>query len=89
MYAGTIVESGSSDQIFYEPRHPYTWGLQMCIRDRIGAVFSNREIIAGVVDSRHRVVSRASLALGAGCDYRETARLVADCACLLYTSRCV
>ena len=27
MYAGTIVESGSSDQIFYEPRHPYTWGL--------------------------------------------------------------
>lgn len=47
---------------------------------RIGAVFSNREIIAGIVDSRHRVVSRASLALGAGCDYRETARLVADCA---------
>ena len=27
MYAGTIVESGSSDQIFYEPRPPYTWGL--------------------------------------------------------------
>ena len=27
---------------------------------RIGAVFSNREIIAGIVDSRHRVVSRAS-----------------------------
>lgn len=27
MYAGTIVEKGSSDQIFYEPKHPYTWGL--------------------------------------------------------------
>ena len=27
MYAGTIVERGSSDQIFYNPRHPYTWGL--------------------------------------------------------------
>ncbi len=27
MYAGTIVEQGSSDQIFYEPKHPYTWGL--------------------------------------------------------------
>ncbi len=27
MYAGTIVESGTSDQIFYEPKHPYTWGL--------------------------------------------------------------
>ena len=24
MYAGTIVESGSSDQIFYKSRHPYT-----------------------------------------------------------------
>ena len=27
MYAGTIVESCSSYHIFYEPRHPYTWGL--------------------------------------------------------------
>jgi oligopeptide/dipeptide ABC transporter ATP-binding protein len=27
MYAGTVVESGSADQIFAEPRHPYTLGL--------------------------------------------------------------
>lgn len=27
MYGGMIVESGTSDQIFYEARHPYTWGL--------------------------------------------------------------
>jgi oligopeptide/dipeptide ABC transporter ATP-binding protein len=27
MYAGTIVESGSADQIFGHPRHPYTLGL--------------------------------------------------------------
>lgn len=27
MYAGQIVESGSEREIFYEPRHPYTWGL--------------------------------------------------------------
>jgi len=27
MYAGIIVEKGTSDQIFYNPRHPYTWGL--------------------------------------------------------------
>lgn len=27
MYGGKIVESGTSDQIFYEPQHPYTWGL--------------------------------------------------------------
>ena len=27
MYAGRVVEEGSLDQIFYEPRHPYTIGL--------------------------------------------------------------
>jgi len=27
MYAGQIVESGTARQIFYEPKHPYTWGL--------------------------------------------------------------
>ena len=27
MYAGVIVEKGTSDQIFYDPKHPYTWGL--------------------------------------------------------------
>ena len=27
MYAGEIVEIGTVDEIFYTPRHPYTWGL--------------------------------------------------------------
>ncbi len=27
MYAGKIVERGTSDDIFYDPRHPYTWAL--------------------------------------------------------------
>lgn len=27
MYAGKIVETGTVDEIFYDPRHPYTWGL--------------------------------------------------------------
>ena len=27
MYAGRPVEFGTADQIFYESRHPYTWGL--------------------------------------------------------------
>jgi peptide/nickel transport system ATP-binding protein len=27
MYAGRIVEQGSLDEIFYDPQHPYTWGL--------------------------------------------------------------
>ncbi|AOZ94438.1 ABC transporter ATP-binding protein [Paenibacillus crassostreae] len=27
MYAGQIVETGTVEDIFYDPRHPYTWGL--------------------------------------------------------------
>lgn len=27
MYAGRMVEIGDTDEIFYDPRHPYTWGL--------------------------------------------------------------
>ncbi|MDO4327323.1 MAG: ABC transporter ATP-binding protein [bacterium] len=27
MYAGKIVEEGTSQEIFYEPKHPYTWAL--------------------------------------------------------------
>ncbi|BDR59219.1 ABC transporter ATP-binding protein [Xylocopilactobacillus apicola] len=27
MYAGKIVEYGTVDDIFYNPKHPYTWGL--------------------------------------------------------------
>ncbi|OEV05551.1 ABC transporter ATP-binding protein [Streptomyces oceani] len=27
MYGGRCVERGSADKVFYEPQHPYTWGL--------------------------------------------------------------
>ena len=27
MYGGKVVETGTVDEIFYEPKHPYTWGL--------------------------------------------------------------
>ena len=27
MYAGKVVEIGTAEEIFYDPRHPYTWGL--------------------------------------------------------------
>ena len=27
MYSGKIVERGTSEDIFYRPRHPYTWAL--------------------------------------------------------------
>ena len=33
MYAGKIVETGTIDEIFYEPRHPYTWGLLSAMPD--------------------------------------------------------
>jgi len=33
MYGGRIVETGSLEQIFDGPRHPYTRGLFRCIPD--------------------------------------------------------
>ncbi|MBJ6363883.1 ABC transporter ATP-binding protein [Paenibacillus sp. GCM10012307] len=33
MYAGQIVEVGTVDEIFYDPRHPYTWGLLASMPD--------------------------------------------------------
>lgn len=27
MYGGTIIETGTTEDIFYRGRHPYTWGL--------------------------------------------------------------
>ena len=33
MYAGKIVEKGTVDDIFYDPRHPYTWGLLSSMPD--------------------------------------------------------
>ncbi len=33
MYAGRIVEKGTAEDIFYDPRHPYTWGLLSSMPD--------------------------------------------------------
>jgi oligopeptide transport system ATP-binding protein len=33
MYAGKIVEVGTVEEIFYDPRHPYTWGLLSAMPD--------------------------------------------------------
>ena len=33
MYAGRIVEKGTVDDVFYDPRHPYTWGLLSSMPD--------------------------------------------------------
>ena len=33
MYAGKIVEYGKEEEIFYDPKHPYTWALLSSIPD--------------------------------------------------------
>ena len=33
MYAGKIIEVGNVNEIFYEPKHPYTWGLLAAMPD--------------------------------------------------------
>lgn len=33
MYAGKVVERGTVNEIFYDPRHPYTWGLLSAMPD--------------------------------------------------------
>ena len=31
MYAGKIVEIGTAEEVYYDPRHPYTWGLMQAL----------------------------------------------------------
>lgn len=43
MYAGQILEYGMVDEIFYNPQHPYTWGLlnsmpTLATKDRLEAI---------------------------------------------------
>ena len=33
MYAGKIVEYGTADDVFYDPKHPYTWALLSAMPD--------------------------------------------------------
>jgi len=33
MYAGKVIEKGTTDEIFYAPAHPYTWGLLSAMPD--------------------------------------------------------
>jgi peptide/nickel transport system ATP-binding protein len=44
MYAGRIVESGLSDDIFGDPRHPYTIGLLKCV-PRLGETASKKKLV--------------------------------------------
>ena len=33
MYGGQMIETGHVDEIFYDPKHPYTWGLLSSMPD--------------------------------------------------------
>ncbi len=44
MYAGRVVESGSSEDIFYHAKHPYTQGLLKCV-PKLGETRSHRKLV--------------------------------------------
>ena len=55
MYAGRVVEQGTLDEIFYDPQHPYTWGLLGSItrvdRDRSRAAAGDPRAAAVAADA--------------------------------------
>jgi peptide/nickel transport system ATP-binding protein len=63
MYAGRLVEQGTLDEIFYEPQHPYTWGLLGSLTRLDEDRPARLPQIPGAPPSL--------LGLGAGCAFRE------------------
>jgi len=63
MYAGQLVETGSSEDIFYRPQHPYTQGL----------LASVPRMDQPVDDELHSIPGNPPnlLDLGSGCHFRE------------------
>ena len=47
MYGGLIAETGSTRDLFYNPRHPYTWGLLNSIPNHKSAVREKLKPIEG------------------------------------------
>lgn len=45
MYGGKIVESGTSEEIFYHSRHPYTWGLMASV-PRLDIKFQSEKLFS-------------------------------------------
>ncbi|MBO9531579.1 MAG: ABC transporter ATP-binding protein [Solirubrobacteraceae bacterium] len=62
MYGGRIVEQAPCDELFADPRHPYSWGLIGSIPPLTGAKPEYLPTIAGTPPS--------PLALPAGCPFR-------------------
>lgn len=56
MYAGKIIEKGSVDEIFYDPRHPYTWGLLASMPD----IFTQGERLLTIPGSPPNLLQRVA-----------------------------
>jgi peptide/nickel transport system ATP-binding protein len=67
MYAGRIVESGNTDDIYYQPHHPYTWGLLQSI-PRLGETGDRLTPIKGLPPSLINLPKGCSFA--PRCPYR-------------------
>ena len=61
MYAGSPVEFGTADEIFYESMHPYTWGLTRSIPD---PVFDEKHALTPIKGNPPSLVN-----LPAGCPF--------------------
>jgi peptide/nickel transport system ATP-binding protein len=77
MYAGRVIEQGTTDEVLGRPGHPYTRGLIDCLPELGSSVASDERVelaeIAGVVPSIWE--------LGTGCAFRERCpRAMARCA---------
>ncbi|GMK38995.1 peptide ABC transporter ATP-binding protein [Paenibacillus sp. CCS19] len=57
MYAGAVVETGSTDALFDRPAHPYTVGLMQSVPSMEGERLSELRTIQGHVPSLHALPS--------------------------------
>lgn len=47
MYSGIIIETGNTKDLFYNPKHPYTWGLLNSIPNPVSAIREKLRPIEG------------------------------------------
>lgn len=67
MYAGKIIESGTAEEIFKHPQHPYTWGLLKSV-PRIDA--QNKERLVPIIGTPPDLFSPPiGCPFAARCDY--------------------
>lgn len=67
MYAGKVVETGTVDEIFYRPRHPYTWGL-LTSMPRLDQ-HRNRELVPIVGTPPNLIAPPSGCPFAARCKY--------------------